>query len=67
MGEGEKEEVVPVLHIRDGRLMAHRSSRDAACIRFPCLRSMNGGPQLGFQTWHETEPVWAALFISPAC
>jgi hypothetical protein len=65
-GERGREEVVPVPHVSNSQPTVCQSGGDAACIRFPYLGSLTGGPQSGFQTWREPEPVWAALFVSLA-
>jgi hypothetical protein len=37
-----------------------------ACIGFPYCETLTGGPQSGFEQWHELEQYRAALFINPA-
>jgi hypothetical protein len=65
IGEGERG-AVPVLHVGERQVIAHRNDWIVACIRFPCLGLVTGGPWSGFETWHEPEGVRDALFISPA-
>jgi hypothetical protein len=49
IGGGEREGVVPVLHVDDGRPMAHRFGGTTAQYRVPYSVPLTGGPRSGFR------------------
>jgi hypothetical protein len=61
IGEGEREQ-----GSGPRKSVSSRTGESMACIGFPCCETLTGGPQSGFEQWHELEQYRAALFINPA-